>query len=307
MGYAAVFLLAYIVVMSPWFVRNLAAVGTILPTGGTQAVWYLTYDALFNYPPVPDPTAFTSAGLQRLLQARIDVFTPTLQNFIAVEGMIVLVPLMLIALWRRRRQPLYQPFMVFVIGIHLAFWWAFPYPGVRGGLFHASAALIPWWAALGVTGIDDVVQWIARHRKHWNPRTASRLFTLMLLLGVAWLSWTISVPRRVPSYVLPLYPALEAALPAGARVMINDPSQLYYYTGRGGVALPNAAPQTILDVAAVYDIRYLVIEGDGVNGYAVPVPMTFDADHPPAFLREVSHDQFQLGEARLYEIVRETP
>jgi len=186
---AAIFLLAYIAVMTPWFARNLSAIGTILPTGGTQAVWYLTYDDLFNYPPRPDPAAFTSEGIQQLIQVRLDVLRPTVENFLAVEGMVVLVPLMLVALWKRRQQPFYQPMILFAIGIHLAFWLVFPYPGVRGGLFHASAALIPWWAALGVSGIDDMVRWIARYRKNWKPRTASRLFTTMLVLGVAWLSW----------------------------------------------------------------------------------------------------------------------
>jgi hypothetical protein len=305
-GRAGAFLLAYIVIMTPWFSRNLESIGTLLPTGGTQAIWYLTYDDIFNYPPQPDPRAFTADGIRQLIQVRIESFTPIVQNFIAVEGMVVLIPLMLVALWKRRQQPFYQPFIVFAIGIHLAFWLLFPLPGVRGGLFHASAALIPWWAALGITGIDDVVQWIARYRKNWRPRTASRLFTAMLVVGVVWLSWTISIPKRISApYSMPLYPALQAALPPDSRIMINDPAQLYYYTGIGGVTFPNAAPETILEIAARYDIDYVVIEGDNISGLAVPAPMLFDLEKPPLFLREVSHDVFQRPEARLYEIVRE--
>lgn len=303
---ASIFLLGYLVIMSPWFIRNVSAIGTLLPTGGTQAVWYLTYDELFNYPPQPNPAAFTAEGIQELIQVRLDAFTPILQNFIAVEGMVVLLPLMMVALWKRRRQPFIQPFIVFAIGIHLAFWLVFPHPGVRGGLFHACAALIPWWAALGVTGIDDVVHWIARYRKNWKPRTASRLFTAMLVVGVAWLSWTISASKILPPDIyIPLYPALQAALPADSRLMINDPSQLYYYTGLGGVTFPNAAPETILDIAARYDIDYVVVEGDGISSLAVPAPMLFDIKNPPPFLREVSHEIFKRPEAILYEIVRE--
>jgi hypothetical protein len=166
--------------------------------------------------------------------------------------------------------------------------------------------LIPWWAALGVAGVDDVVRWIARYRRHWNPRTAARLFTLILVLGVMVLSWSLSAPKRVVPYVLPLYPALQAALPPDARIMINDPSQLYYYTGMGGVTFPNEPSETILTIAEVYDIDYVVVEGDGWGGIAVPVPMIFDLDAPPPFLREVPHEIFQRGEARLYEIVRDS-
>jgi hypothetical protein len=302
---AIVFLFGYVIIMTPWFARNLASIGTLLPTGGTQAVWYLSYDDLFNYPPRINPAAFTAEGLQELIDIRLDVLRPTLETFIAVEGMVVLTPLMLMALWKRRKQPFYQPFAVFVIGIHLAFWLLFPFPGMRGGLFHAVAALIPWWAALGVTGIDDAVHWIARRRRNWNARTASRLFTVILVLGVAYLSWTISEPRRIRPYTLPIYTDLEAALPSEARIMINDPSQLYYYTGFGGVTFPNEPPETILTIAEVYDIDYVVVEGDGWGNLAVPAPMVFDLDAPPSFLREVSHDVFHRGEARLYEIVRE--
>ena len=42
--------------------------------------------------------------------------------------------------------------------------------------------------------------------------------------------------------------------------MINDPGQLYYFTGLSGVVLPNEAPETILEIARKYQVGYLLLE-----------------------------------------------
>ena len=61
----------------------------------------------------------------------------------------------------------------------------------------------------------------------------------------------------------------RASLPEGARVMINDPAQFAYYTGRGGVGLPNSDPAALPEIAARYAVDYLLLEADGA-GYALP-------------------------------------
>ncbi|MCU0515069.1 MAG: glycosyltransferase family 39 protein [Anaerolineae bacterium] len=285
----ALFSAAYGLTMSPWFARNLAAVGTLLPVGGTQAIWYTTYDDLFNYPAAAGPATFFAQGAGLLLESRWEAFfgsNGALLTFIAVEGFIILPPFILLALWRRRHEAFLQPLLLFAVGLHLAFPLLFPFPGMRGGLFHAAAALLPWWAALGIVGIDDAVNWMAQRRRQWRGVTGKRVFTTATVGLVALLSLTIAGGQRVQPYTLAHYESLRA-LPPAARLMVNDPPQLYYYTGRGGVVLPNAAPAVIPLIAAEYDIDYLLVEltPDGV--IAVPPPLLFDLDAPPPFLQEL--------------------
>ena len=291
---------AYGLVMLPWFVRNLNVVGSPLPVGGAQGIWFTEYNDLFNYPPDASPQHLFADGIGLFLQTRFDALLSNLGTLVAVEGMIVMAPLMLLALWKRRAQPFLRGFWLYALGVHLAMTVIFPFPGVRGGLFHSAAALLPWWMALGIAGLDDGVDWIAQRRRHWKPQVAKRIFSAALVVCVLFLSLSSALPRRVTGQAPRLITALQAQLPASARVMINDPAQLYYFGGWGGVVLPNEEPPVILEIARQYDVGYLVLEGvQGDQATAAPAKLASILTQPPDFLTEIEID---VAGARLYAI-----
>ncbi len=306
---AGLMTLAYLLVMLPWFARNLAAVGSPLPVGGAQAIWFTEYNDLFNYPPDANPAAFFADGLATFFRTRAEallggagLLSGNLGTFIAVEGLVVMTPLMLFGLWRRRRDPFLRGFWLYALGLHLVMTLVFPYPGYRGGLFHSAAALVPWWAALGVAGLDDAVEWVARRRRRWKAGQAKWVFSAALVGAALYLSLTVGLANRALPHGTPaLYARLREMLPPDARVMINDPAQLYYFTGLGGVVLPNEAPEVILDIARRYGVGYLLLEGvteDGRAG-AAPASLWPILRDPPAFLVPLSLD---IHGVKLYEI-----
>lgn len=286
----------YLAVMGFWFWRNWQSIGTILPTGGMQSAWFTHYDQLFNYPPVFTlQEALAGGGLEKLLTIRWHVLRDNFGTLVAVEGFIVLAPFMLWQLWAWRNVPFWRGVLWFAIGIHVAFTLVFALVGVRGGLFHAVTALLPFWAVLGISGINSAIGWVAKRRRHWRPRTAQAVFSVAVLGLVVYLSLSSSLPRRVVTYQPQMYQDLLAFLPEGARVMRNDPAELYYYTGLGGVVLPNAAPEMILAIAQQYDIDFLMLEYPNV-----PAPLWFDT--PPPFLQPLS---FPYRGVALYAIQRD--
>jgi hypothetical protein len=291
----------YLLVMTPWLVRNLNELGAPLPAGGLQGIWFTEYDDIFAYPFNASPQTFFADGTALLLQSRWTALTNNLMRFVAEQGMIILAPLMLIGLGQRRREPFLRAFWLYALGLFVAMTFVFPYPGYRGGLFHSAAALVPFWAVLGVCGLDQAVEWVARRRRHWNARTAKTVFSVGLVIFAVALSLAIIKPAAVT--VAPMYTELTQRLPAGARVMINDPSALYYFTGFGGVVLPNSAPEMILDIARRYHIQYLVLEwvtlSSGDKTLAAPHALWFDPNAPPAFLTPLP---FDVPDVRLYEI-----
>jgi hypothetical protein len=292
---------AYILVMLPWFVRNLSAIGTPLPVGGTQAIWFTEYDDLFNYPPNSSLNVVFAEGLGTFFSSRWEAFTNNLGNFVAVEGLIVMTPLMLVGLWRRRHNGFLRAFWLYALGLHIAMTLVFPYPGYRGGLFHSSAALVPWWAALGAVGLDDVIEWVARRRRHWNVRVAQAIFSMALIAIALYLSLSTGLRGRVVSGAPDLYQRLSELLPADAHIMINDPPQLYYFTSLGGVVLPNEPPDVILTIARKYDVDYLLLEGisDDSRAAAAPDELLSILQSPPDFLTQIPFDS---PGTRLYEI-----
>ena len=96
--------IGYTLVMLPYFVRNLQAIGSPLPLGGTQAIWFSEYNDIFNYPPNSSPATLFANGLGTLISSRREALVNNVATFVAVEGLIVMTPLMLIGWWRRRRE-----------------------------------------------------------------------------------------------------------------------------------------------------------------------------------------------------------
>lgn len=284
----------YVFVMLPYFARNLNEIGTPLPLGGTQAIWFDEYNDIFNYPPDANPATLFEDGLGAFVDSRREALVNNTGTFVAVEGWVIVTPLMLIGLWKRRRDPFLLPFALYALGLHLAMTFVFPFPGYRGGLLHSAAALIPFWAALGVVGLDDVVDWVAKRRRRWNAKTAKTVFSGGLVAVAAGLTFYIGVNGRVTPQMPPLYAELRERLPAGARILSDDPPELYYYTGMGGAVLPNEAPETLLEIARRYGIDYLMIKLDAAG---VPAPLLTVIDNPPDFLTPLPFDT-----ARLYAI-----
>lgn len=292
----------YLLIMIPYFIRNLTAIGSILPLGGTQAIWFTEYNDLFSYPPDANPQTFFAEGWHLMLSTRWEALTNNFLTFIAVEGSIVVAPLMLIGLWSRRKDLFLRPFMLYAFGLHLAMTFVFPFPGYRGGLFHSAAALVPWWAVLGVIGLDETLRWAARRRR-WHIETARFVFSTALIVIVIGLTLFVLQQGRANLATPALYTELKEKVTDGSRVMINDPSQLYYFTGLGGVVLPNESPEIIPEIARIYGVDYLLVEAVQPNGYiaAAPTPFQFDVDNPPAFLQSVPMSNPTV---RLYAILQ---
>lgn len=302
----ALMTVGYLIIMLPWFVRNLNEIGSPLPLGGTQAIWLREYNELFNYPPQATAQTFFADGLSPLFDSRIEAALNNLGTFVAVEGLVILAPLMLIGLWNRRKSPFFRGFWIYALGLHLVMTLVFPFPGYRGGLFHSASALMPFWMVLGVMGLDDVIDWIAKRRRTWKPRTAKMVFSGGLVALAIVLSWqfglsTLFDPKSTGTPAI--YAELIAELPADSRLMVNDPAELYYFTGMGGVVTPNAQSEMIPEIARHYEVDYLlvrVVERDGGNEINIPPLLAFDFDNPPDYLQEID---LNTPNMRLYAIL----
>ncbi|MBL8133764.1 MAG: glycosyltransferase family 39 protein [Anaerolineae bacterium] len=294
-AYAVVMVAAYLLVMSPYFLRNLQTIGTPLPLGGAQAIWFREYNDIFAFPPRFSAETFFADGWAALFETRREALVNNLAAVVAVEGVIVLLPFMIIGLWTRRRDRFLHPFAFYALGMHLTMTFIFPFPGYRGGLFHSAAALIPFWSVLGLIGLDRAVEWAARRRRRWQPGGAKAVFSGAALMLAAGLTVFNAVNGRVEPRSTPqIYAALKDVLPEGARILFDDPPELYYYTGFGGATLPNGTPDDLLAVARRYDIDYLLLKEDAA---AIPVGLLPILDAPPAELH-----QLEFEPARLYVI-----
>lgn len=249
-------LAAYLLVMLPWFGRMMQVSGAILPAGGLETAWMRSYDEIANYPPEIAFSDFWAWGLDNIVRSRLEALILNGQTFLLVEGMILFAPLMLVALWQRRRDPMLSGFWLYMPALHITMTVVFPFPGTRGGLFHSAAALLPFWMALGVLGLEGVIAWAAKKRR-WRANEAKLIFSSLALLWIGYLSLSVTL-GKINAWGGTLYAELK--LPPDAVVMVNDPSAVYYFKELGGVVLPNAAPAAIPEIARRYGVTHVVVD-----------------------------------------------
>ena len=251
---------AYLLVMLPWFARNVSEIGSPLPTGGTQAMWLRGYNELVSYPPNASAATFWDWGLENILRSRIEALNSNLGTFVAVETWVVLGPFVLWGLWRERRRAMVLGVALYAVALHLAMTFVFAYPGYRGGLFHSSAALLPFWAALGVSGLDEAIAWAAARRR-WNTAQAQSVFGAAMVVLAAAISVGVLASRlEAWNDNGAFYDGVVADLSPDAVLMVNDPAALYYYTGHAGVVVPDSEPDVVPDIATRFGVTHLVLD-----------------------------------------------
>jgi hypothetical protein len=286
-------LLAYLLIMSPWFYRNMGAIGAPLSPDGLQAFFLRSYDDLFRYGRDLTAQSYLAWGGQAILRSKLEGIAFGLANLLAVNLMIFLAPLALWGMWVWRRKVEVLPALVYLVVLYAAMTVGFTFPGMRGGLFHSSAALLPWLFAAAGAGFDRFIDFMV-HYRHWEAARAQNLFTAMLILlavclsgflywrGVAGfgggLPWNVrdGIYRQVGEW-------LRQDAGGNPRVMTNNAPAFYYYTQLPGMSIPNEDLGTVLEAAHRYEAGYLVLEVDH--------PRSLDA----LYEGEASHPQLRLA------------
>ena len=293
----------YLLVMAPWFVRNLVELGSPLPTGGIETAWLRGYDQLVAYPPGASLGDFWDWGLGNVIQSRLEALAVNLGTFVAVETWVVLGPFVLWGVWLLRRDPLWLALALYALGLHLAMTFVFAFPGYRGGLFHSSAALMPFWAVAGLRGLEHGIGWLAKRRR-WPRGQAQVVFNGALMVLATVLSLGI-VAARLSGWNDngAFYRDVIAELPPDAVLMVNDPAALYYHTGHGGVVVPQADPDVLPEIATQYGVTHLLLDVNRTD----PFTALFLGTETRPFLRLLWVDDQgtadRADDRRLFEIL----
>jgi hypothetical protein len=258
----------YLLVMGPWFLRNLSAFGTPLAPGAARSLWLTNYDQLFAYPASQlRPAGWFAAGWGNILADRLSALGQNALTALAVQWQIYLAPLVLAGAWSlRRRQVVCLAALAWLL-LFLIMSVLFPYSGARGGFFHAAAPLQPLVWALAAIGLKRFVAW-GVERRGWQPARSTLVFrTAALLFGV--LLSTFVFTRRVAAWDSSArhYADLGAALEElgaspGDLVLANNPPGFALATGHPAIALPDGDLEASAAAAAAYGADYLLLEAN---------------------------------------------
>ena len=315
-------LTGYLLIMGPWFFRNIRIFGTPLAPGGTKMLWLTSYDQLFAYP--ASQLTFNTwwhSGLAAILQARAWSLGLNLANSLAVQGEIFMLPLIGLGFWslrKDRRVLLAGLAWLLTIGAMTVI---FPFAGARGGFFHSGAALQLVWWALAPLGLERVIEW-GRRKRGWNPTQAGNIFRLALVVLAGFLTAILVWSRVIGVGSNPSLqqnpPGQAAQGPAGYAwdqesiayskisqylvaqgaakgdiVMVANPPGFFLASGNISTAIPDGDVETLLAVAQKYNALYVVLEKGSVPAALLPV-----YDHPQGQADLIYLGE--LGQARIF-------
>ena len=299
---------AFVLVMAPWWIRQLAVFGTLSPSMASGKVLFIR--SIGEWDSIATPATLDhllGMGAGPLLMSRVGGFLAAVTIYVVLIAGLVLAPFIVVGSWARRRSVDFGPFFTYA-AVLFGFSAVVSAVHVPGGTFiHSAVALAPYSYVLALEGVAVVVAWFGRRRPAWDPGPTTRLATVAVVavvvlgaltsVGVVHASWAAGRDR-----LLAVRDALDAAgAPATARVMSIDAAATRYWTGRGGVVLVNDPVATIGEVADAYDIDWLVLDRGAVDT-TTPI---LDGDRP-AWLGAPILEDGDPTELGVYPVVRET-
>ncbi len=259
--------LGFLLIMSPWYARNLNAFGTLMAPGGSRVLWLENYDQTFVYPPEElNRESFLAIGWDKIISARMSALGINLQSGFAAHGGIILFPFIIAGIIYYHNDERVKLAGAAWLILFFVMTFIFPFAGVRGAFFHAGAALQPMWWTLAPLGLDEIL--LSLRKRSWGSDQTKVIFRSALVM-IAIILTAFVVNLRLFSLEWgegeSNYPVVEQLLlkngiePEDVVIVRNAPGY-YLETNRSAISIPYGGEDTILAVAKQFDAGYLVLE-----------------------------------------------
>jgi len=257
----------FLVVMAPWYLRQLAVFGSLSPSSSSGRILLIqNYEQMNSVTSDTSMSGFLGQGIEPLLASRILGFVSAFQVFFVIACSAVLAPFVVVGAWARRRSIDFGPFFLYAGLLFGAAGLVFAVHVPYGTFLHSAVAVVPISYILELEGVVIVATWVARRRRGWTEDRAARLFliaavgTVLLNAGafgfLAARSWNQERDMRLDASA-----ALDrTGAPKTDLLLSADPGGFEYFTGHGGVVTPNDSLAVIREVAADYGTRWLIVE-----------------------------------------------
>lgn len=295
-------LFGFLLLIIPWYVRNVTVFGTLMAPGGSRALWLTSYNDTFLYPASQLTMQYwLASGWSAILLARLTALGTNLLNAFAAQGGIFLFPFIVVGIWHLRRDIRVRFAGLSWVLLLVAMTIVFPFAGPRGAFFHSGAALQPMWWTLAPVGLDALITF-ARTRNLFDHRAfiifrASLIGIAILMTGLIFAMRVLPNWEREDGHYIAVETLLiQQNIPADAIIIVRNPPGFHAVTNRSAIVIPPGGVPAILTVAEQFSADYLLLEPNGTTAELREL-----YDHPyqfPVFI--------YLGESdgsRLYKII----
>jgi len=287
----------YLLTMVPWFLRNMALVGSPLPLGGTTTIWLTSFSDFFSFRKTISSHTYLSWGLGNILSSKVEALGENLTLLTAV--FYIPIPFAILGMWTERKRAELLPFLIYLLLLYSVLSLIFTFPSIQGTFFHSLVALIPLLHGWSIVGMDITIDYVSKRfgkgkgfvgffrtrrgeeKLRFSPTIPPKNGDL-LCLGIAMaaavfiLGGTVFSMSTDWNYNEMLYQKVGkivasdfkensklAVPPLGDDsiqpvVMVAEAADYYYATGQHAVLLPTQTLSIVLDAAQRYSVSYIL-------------------------------------------------
>lgn len=281
-------------VVLPWYLRNVAAFGSLSAPGSSHVLFLTRYDDLFRWR-VDIVTAgrFLAQGPGALLSSRLEAAARS-AFVVALAANFLWLPFAAVGVWCARRRPWLVPPATYFLLLVVAMTLALPYPAEHGTLIHALAPLEPWIGVCGVLGLRAGLRRVGRGHAMPRYEILGVVYAVFFSAAMVWMAATSWYsPSNRPDYARIEAEFLRPRAAVAEPVLVIDPPVFEYETGRPGLVLPTEGPSAAIDIARRFGARYLVWDGRAAGDSNPYLEVAQDSRFVP---------RATIGRATIYEI-----
>ena len=139
---------AFLLVLAPWFARNIATFGAPLPSAGGHTLWIRSYNEQFSIGHEVSLASYLDWGAGNIIGSKLESWGELVGRTAVLMGGTFLI-FFVVGLWLFRRRAELAPFFVYFVVMFVAMGAALHVPRTEGRLLPLGAGV----AAMGASAV----------------------------------------------------------------------------------------------------------------------------------------------------------
>ena len=254
---------AFLLVLAPWLLRNLAVFGTPMPSAGGHTLWITSYNEQFSIGHEVSLATYLDWGWANIIGSKLVAWATVAGRTMVLLGGFLVLPFVggLLAF---RRRPELAPFVVYFALMFVIMGGLFTFHAPQGAWYHSAPAWLGFAYPVAIAGIAPTFGWLGRYWRFLRRRQTHRFLAAVGLLAALVLSITGSMSlyggwvsgRERDEAAASFF--VERGLTDDV-VMYRDAAALHLISGNPAIAIPYDPYPVIEEVARAYGARWLVV------------------------------------------------
>jgi hypothetical protein len=254
---------AFLLVMAPWLLRNVAVFGTALPSAGGHTLWITSYNEQFSIGHQISLATYLDWGWANIVGSKLETWAIVAGRTLVLMGGFLVLPFVG-GLYAFRRRPELAPFLVHFGLVFFLMGAVFTFHAPQSAWYHSAPAWLGFGYPIALAGIAPTFTFLSRYWRFLGRRQTHAFLAGIGLLAAVVLSvlgsaslyggWLSNRERDEAAASFFVARGLTDDV-----VMYRDASALHLISGNPTIAIPYDPYPVIQDAARAYGARWLVV------------------------------------------------